>query len=112
MDMLNLAVSIAAISISIMALIFSYLWSRDSQRCLHEARDSLQKVTSSLEGINRVSDQINTNVQDRMDSLITRLLPTGEEKAQTEAISKFFENAFNDPKMFNKLLQIGLKQNK
>ncbi|MGI6615755.1 MAG: hypothetical protein ACOX30_07060 [Dethiobacteria bacterium] len=105
METLNFVVSFFAIIVSFIAAVLGYIWAK-------EAKDSLQETDKTLNKINNLSEQINANVQSRMDELIRRAAPSYEEKVQIDAIGEVFRSVASNPDMFAKVFSMSMKHNK
>lgn len=101
LDIINLLIAMLAIGLSIFAMIKSKEWSDKAER-------NLEKAQSTLEEVRKTSDQIDRNIQVKLDDMLKRALPSGEETAMTGVMSQvmpqIFTKLMEDPKTLMKIM--------
>lgn len=100
-DMINIVVGVLAIILSITAIVLGILGILNAQRAEH-----------ALKVIEEKTNNIDHNVVARLDDLIKRAAPSGDEKVFTEVTGEFFKAAIQNPDTLKLLLREGMKAQK
>ncbi len=127
--------SIIAIIFSLVAFMFSWKWSSDSNRALEEIRRVADKIDSSVDlktrdierrveertkDIERLLDDrtrlLEQKVDDRLSDLIKRAAPSVEDKAFGEVLSQtgpeVFKAIFTNPEVLGHLITQNIMKSK
>ena len=96
LDVLNLVVGILAITLSLLSIAISIIFSL--------------RATSTLDKVSEQAGTIEKDVRERMNKLIERAAPSEQERALSSVLPDLFRAAFADPEILRLIIQEGLKR--
>lgn len=125
--------SIVAIVFSIVAFMFSWKWSSDSERSLEEIRRVSDQINQSLDVrtreiekrveertreiermVDSKTDKLAVAIETRVSDLIRRAAPTAEDKAFGNVLNQvgpeLFKAVFSNPDMLTMIMQQSIKK--
>lgn len=91
LDAVNLAVGFLAMILSVTSIVVSVIYSA--------------KATSTLDRIREKADTIEQAVQNRLDDLIKRAVPSEQERAISSALPDLLKFLFSNPDLFRIMVQ-------
>ena len=98
MEVVTLVVSILAISVSVVSIILSILFSG--------------KASTALSAIKDQAESIEKDIRNRLDDLVRRAAPTEQERAMSAVLPELLKGVLSEPETVKLLIKEGLKQRK
>ncbi len=87
LDGVNLTVGLAAILLAVVTLVLSNRWSQAAARQLSEANEALTELKSE-------SDSIVRNVEQRLDDMVRRTMPSVKETTEAQMMGQLMPSLF------------------